>query len=259
MSQQMTHTVRHDNVDWTGAPASPTVSLMPSAIDAEEARIRAVYARRRSDARYSCFGQGHLFLIQERERKTLAVLRRNGFASLEAAHIVEIGCGTGYWLREFIKWGARPENITGNDLLPDRVVEARRLCPPAVKIECGHATDLALPSAAFDLVVQSTVFTSILDPAVKRQVASEMQRIVKDDGLILWYDFHVNNPRNADVRGVKKREIQGLFPGCQIQLRRITLAPPLLRLLAPYSWLACYLLGHIPWLCTHYLGAIRKR
>jgi hypothetical protein len=58
---------------------------------------------------------------------------------------------------------------------------------------------------------------------------------------------------------VKKREVQRLFPGCRIELRRITLAPPLVRLLAPYSWLACYVLGQIPWLCTHYLSAIRKR
>jgi hypothetical protein len=38
---------------------------------------------------------------------------------------------------------------------------------------------------------------------------------------------------------VKKREIHRLFPRCHIQLRRITLAPPLVRLLAPYTWLAC--------------------
>jgi hypothetical protein len=58
---------------------------------------------------------------------------------------------------------------------------------------------------------------------------------------------------------VKKGEIYQLFPGCHIQLQRITLAPPLVRALAPHSWLACYLLGKIPWLCTHYLGVIRKR
>ncbi|MCS6927818.1 MAG: SAM-dependent methyltransferase, partial [Candidatus Binatia bacterium] len=63
---------------------------------------------------------------------------------------------------------------------------------------------------------------------------------------------------NPDVRGVKKQEIHRLFPGCQIQLSRLTLAPPLVRWLAPYSWLACYLLSRIPWLCTHYLGVIRK-
>ena len=83
-------------------------------------------------------------------------------------------------------------------------------------------------------------------------------RVVKRDGLILWYDYHVNNPRNRDVRGVKRREIYRLFPGCRIKLERITLVPPLARLVAPYSYLACYLLGKLPPLCTHYLGVIQK-
>ncbi len=234
-------------------------TLPPKSAGAEEARIRTVYAQRpRNDARYSWLSHGHLFIMQELERRLLALLRRHGFALLDTYKMLEIGCGTGYWLREFIKWGARPENITGVDLLSDRVIEAKKLCPEAVQIHCGSAAQLAFSSDTFDLVLQSTVFTSVLDASMKQQMASEMLRVVKSDGLILWYDYHVNNPWNADVRGVKRLEISQLFPGCFIKLQRITLAPPLVRLLAPYSWLACYLLGKVPWLCTHYLGVIRQ-
>src|SRR2546429_9525689 len=95
----------------------------------------------------------------------------------------------------------------------------------------------------FDLVVQSTVLTSVLDAIMKQQMASEMLRVVKDDGFILWYDYHVNNPWNPDVRGIKRREISQLFPGCWIKLQPITLVPPLVPPLAPHSWLACYVLG----------------
>jgi ubiquinone/menaquinone biosynthesis C-methylase UbiE len=232
---------------------------MRAITEAETARIRAVYATRQDDARYSLFVQGHLFLVQERERETLAALRRNGMSSLSAARILEIGCGTGYWLREFVKWGARPENVTGIDLLPDRVAEARTISPSAVTVQYGNATDLPAPAEAFDLVLQSTVFTSILEPVVRHRVAAEMLRVVKRDGLILWYDFHVNNPRNPHVRGIRRREIEQLFRGCRVQLRRITLAPPVLRRVAPYSWLACHMLSQIPWFCTHYLGTIHKR
>jgi hypothetical protein len=86
-----------------------------------------------------------------------------------------------------------------------------------------------------------------------------MLRLLKRSGLIVWYDFRVNNPWNSNVRGIGRREISELFPHCRIELRRITLAPPLLRVLAPYSWFASYSLGNIPWFCTHYLGAIRKQ
>jgi ubiquinone/menaquinone biosynthesis C-methylase UbiE len=233
-------------------PSSESFSL-------EEARIQAAYAKRRNDLSYSWFNPGHLFRVQEKERRLLALLERRGFASLSTKKILEIGCGTGYWLREFIKWGARPENITGTDLLSDRIAEARQLCPNAVQLQCGSAAALSFPNETFDLVLQSTVFTSVLDSGMKRQMASEMLRVVREEGLILWYDYNVNNPWNSDVRGVKRQEIYRLFPGCWIELQRITLAPPLARLMAPYSWLMCYLFERIPFLCTHYLGVIQKR
>src|SRR5215510_9472751 len=185
-------------------------SLVPTAGSSsiEEVRIQAAYAKRqKDDARYSYFSMGNLFEKQERERRLLTLLKRHGLAPLHTKKILEVGCGTGYWLRELIKWGARPENITGIDLLVDRVAEARSLCPEAVRIVYGNAAELAFPDATFDLVVQSTVFTSVLDTSMKQQMASEMLRVVKDDGFLLWYDYHVNNPWNSDVRGIKRQEI----------------------------------------------------
>ena len=192
---------------------------------AEEARIRAAYAKREEDdARYSWFSPGYQFMMQQRERRVLALLRRHDCENLESKKILEVGCGAGQWLRDFVKWGARPENITGIDLLADRVSKARRLCPPYNPYRMRSAAELPFSDGTFDLVLQSTVFTSILDADLKRRVAAEMMRVVKPDGFILWYDYHVNNPWNPDVKGVKRREINRLFPSCQIELRRITLA-----------------------------------
>jgi ubiquinone/menaquinone biosynthesis C-methylase UbiE len=197
-------------------------------------------------------------MSQEEERQMLSLLRRNGYKSFEQKRVLEIGCGSGYWLREFVKWGAWPENLTGVDLLADRLVKAKKLCPEKIKLQCGNAAKLNFPDSTFDLVLQATVFTSIMDLGLKQEMASEMMRVVKGDGLILWYDYFLNNPSNPDVRGVKKKEIYRLFEGCRIELQKITLAPPIVRLVAPYSWSLCYFLQKIPWLCTFYLGAIRK-
>jgi ubiquinone/menaquinone biosynthesis C-methylase UbiE len=228
-------------------------------VKTEEARIRRAYARREEgDPRYSWFNPSYQFMVQQRDRRLLALLLRCGVANLNSRTILEIGCGTGQWLRNFVNWGARPENLTGIDLLPDRVSRAKRLCPLGVRIECGSAAHLPFGNENFDLVLQSTVFTSILDQNLKRRVAAEMTRVLKPDGIIVWYDYHVNNPQNRDVRGVKRRDIGVLFPGCHIELERVTLLPPLAHILAPYSYLACYLLEKISPLCTHYLGVIRK-
>ena len=226
---------------------------------AEEARIRTAYERRAaSDERYSWFDQGQLLRLQQLERKILRVLLRYGLAPLESRKILEIGCGSGYWLRQFVQWGAWPENVAGVDLIEARVAEAQRLCPPKVDIQQGNAAHLNFAEKTFDLVFQATVFTSIFDAALKSQIAAEMLRVTKDNGLILWYDFRVDNPWNPEVSGVRRGEIESLFSGCRVMLQRVTLAPPLARRLARYSWLSCLLLEKIPGFCTHYLGAIQK-
>ena len=69
-----------------------------------------------------------------------------------------------------------------------------------------------------------------------------MLRVLKTDGIILWYDYHMNNLQNPNVKGVKKKEIYKLFPDCDVYLKRITLAPPITRAIVPSSWLACYFL-----------------
>jgi SAM-dependent methyltransferase len=229
-------------------------------LEGEEARIEAAYKRRGmfADPRYSYFNPSHVFLTSEVERRMLSLLGRHGRQALGQEKILEIGCGTGRWLREFIKWGARPENLVGIDLLPNLIAEARQLCPEPVTLRCESATEISDLDATFDVVLQATVFTSVLDFGMQRQIALEMLRVLKPDGLIVWFDFTVNNPRNPDVRGVNRKQILQLFPHCRVELERITLAPPIARSLAPYSWLACYLLSQLPFLCTHYLGAIRN-
>jgi SAM-dependent methyltransferase len=212
------------------------------AVEAE--RIRLAYAKRTAKSIYSMCEPAHRLAVEERERVLLGIL--------------EVGCGSGFWLREFVRWGARPENIFGVDLLPERIAQARQLCPLAVSLSCQNASDLGNLDASFDLVLQSTVFTSILDEAMKRKVAAEMLRVLRPKGIVVWYDFHVDNPSNADVRGIGRREIARLFPGCALHMKKLTLAPPLGRPLARMSAFLYGAASAIKPLCTHYLGIIRK-
>jgi ubiquinone/menaquinone biosynthesis C-methylase UbiE len=236
-----------------------TIPTSADSLRAEADRIGDAYARRTTGRLYSRFNPAYLFEMQQREQRILALLARYGYVSLSTQRILEIGCGHGEMLRDFIKWGARPENLFGIELLRERKAEAVKLCPKEVNIYEGSAAGLQFDEESFDIVVQSTVFTSVLDSGMKTALASEMCRVLKSDGLILWYDYHMDNPRNVDVKGVKKREIHSLFPNCQVTLERITLAPPLARRIAPLSWLLCYALSKFPPFCSHYLGAIRKR
>ena len=113
--------------------------------------------------------------------------------------------------------------------------------------------------ASFDLVLQSMMFSSILDPSVRAAAASEMARVLRPGGLVLWYDFFTDNPRNPNVRGVGRRELRELFPGFELRWRRVTLAPPLIRLLAPRARPLAAALQALKLLDTHALALLRTR
>jgi ubiquinone/menaquinone biosynthesis C-methylase UbiE len=226
---------------------------------AEEARIRAAYARRGGAWRYDWGNPAYVFGMQDLERRVLSALRRAGLWPLGGTRILDVGCGTGYWLNRLIDWGALPDHVAGIDLLHHRVRKARRVCPRQIGLSCGSALALPFRSASVDLELQFMVFSSILDADVRRCVADEMVRVLTRDGAILWYDFCVPNPRNPDIRPIGSAEVRRLFPGCSVELDRVTLALPLTRLVAPLSWTLCALLNLVPPLRTHYLGVIRKR
>jgi len=223
-------------------------------------RIKKAYEKRKEkqiDKIYSPFNIASLFISHNREKELLRILKKFVGSKLSDKRILDVGCGSGGVLRDFIKYGAIPENLYGIDLLPDRIEIAKKLSPH-INFYLGSATELPFEDEFFDIVMQFTVFTSILDYSMKQKIAQEMLRVLKPDGIIIWYDYWISKPTNPDVKGVGKREIKKLFPNCKFEFHRITLAPPIARLLVPVSWILCELLEKLKIFNTHYLAIIKK-
>jgi ubiquinone/menaquinone biosynthesis C-methylase UbiE len=223
-------------------------------------RLRSEYARRdlheKSKRKYSPFNRSNLFAVQQRQRAVLKLLTTKGFDNLEARRILEVGCGTGGVLLEYLSFGANPELLNGTDLLLHRANDAHRRLPGG-QITCSDGRYLPYKTGCFDIVLQYTALSSILDYSVKAEVAREMTRVLrKPDGLIVWYDFWLN-PTNPHTRGIRAAEIRRLFPTCSVECHRVTLAPPLARALVPISWTLAALLEAMKALNTHQLVAIR--
>ena len=193
----------------------------------------------------------------------MRLLRQEELLPLDRLEILDVGCGDGWQLLQFENWGARPEKLAGIDLIQARVNRACARfagCAPGAgpRLQVGDASNLPWPSASFDLTYQGTVFSSVLDPDMKRAMAREIVRVLRPGGTLIWYDFFFDNPANPAVRGIGAPEIRALFPDCAVRLQRVTLAPPLARRLVPVTWIGSVLLERMALLNTHYMGVIRK-
>lgn len=216
------------------------------------------YARRADDDRYSLLRPEVWQMVQERQRAMLQLLAAQGLHDLAALRVVEVGCGSGGNLLELLRAGFAPEHLTGIELLDDRFAVARRVLPPDVTLLQGDASVAPLTPGSVDIVLQSTVFTSLLDRAFQQQLADAMWSWLRPGGGMLWYDFTMNNPRNPDVRGVPLARVRELFPQGRLTAQRVTLAPPLARLACRVHPALYGALNLLPLLRTHVLAWIQK-
>jgi ubiquinone/menaquinone biosynthesis C-methylase UbiE len=132
------------------------------------------------------------------------------------------------------------------------------MLPQDVRIFPGDASALPFKDASFDIVYQSTVFSSILDDELLCRIAEAMWRWVRPGGGVLWYDFTFNNPANPDVRGVPLKRVRALFPQGRLSFRRVTLAPPISRRVARVHPVMYGVFNSLPLLRTHVLCFIQK-
>jgi SAM-dependent methyltransferase len=216
------------------------------------------YARRAPGDRYSLLKPDVWQTVQERQRALLRLFVRLGWNDLATRRLTEVGCGSGGNLLEMLRIGFQPEHLTGIELLPERYAQARRVLPAATMLHAGDAAQAPMDAASQDVVLQSTVFSSLLDDAFQRQLAAAMWRWVKPGGGVLWYDFTVDNPRNPDVRGVPLKRVRELFPHGAITTQRVTLAPPIARRVSRWHPSLYTVFNLLPALRTHLLCWIEK-
>src|SRR5689334_19324029 len=110
----------------------------------EVAAVKARYARRHTDAwRGHALNPAVLLANQERQRAIASLFVSLGWLDLTGLRLLEVGCGTGCNLLDFIRFGFSPEHLQGIELLEAGVERARRELPTSVRIAIGDATAAA--------------------------------------------------------------------------------------------------------------------
>jgi ubiquinone/menaquinone biosynthesis C-methylase UbiE len=168
-------------------------------VSQEISRIEEAYRRRDSagaGTQYSFSNPAYVLYIQAVERATLSILRESS-VDLTQARVLDVGCGSGYFLHRLVEYGAR--EAAGIDLMENRVAEAL-LRYPTLEVRQGDATALPFADGAFDLVTQYTALSSVLHPDVRARIGAEMHRVTAPGGTVLSFD--IRSP-SASVRGLK--------------------------------------------------------
>jgi len=81
----------------------------------------------------------------------------------------------------------------------------------AVRFVQGDAAALPFHDGAFDIACQSLLFSSLPPGETRRRAAAELERVLADAGVLVWYD--TVEPGAGKLRGLKLAEVRALFPG----------------------------------------------
>jgi ubiquinone/menaquinone biosynthesis C-methylase UbiE len=114
-----------------------------------------------------------------------AELRRRGASALD---LIDLGCGTGRFLGE-VKANFPRLRVTALELSPFYLAAARRHLSGRSGIDFvrGRAEAAPLPDSRFDLATAIYLFHE-LPPAIRRQVAAEIARLLRPGGLFVLVD-----------------------------------------------------------------------
>jgi len=149
----------------------------------EPLAVRERYARRNVGDRYSLLRPEVWQGVQERQRVMLRLFARDlSWQNLTNLKLIEIGCGGGGNLMDFLRFGFLPQNLSGIELLPERAAEARRILPVDLVVHAGDANSMDIVPESQDVVFQSVVFSSLLDNGFQHDLANRMWQWVKPGG-----------------------------------------------------------------------------
>lgn len=242
--------IRLDSVRSTTVTPSSDFDREP-----ELERIRAQYADYEQTGRYGLWdlrNPGFERLVRERDARLMELLRESIGSE---GPVLDLGAGSGR-LAGVARTSGVSREWVGVDI-DESALEAARVEYPWAKFVVASADELPMADSSVGAVIASVLFSSLPSPEFEAAVASEIGRVLRPDGWLIWYDLRYDNPSNPGVHGLDLRAIQRLFSGWDIQLSTTSLLPPLARRLGPATPIAYPVLHAIPVLRSHLIGRLR--
>ena len=168
------------------------------------------------------------------DRANIAALRAMQL-DRDKARVLDVGCGSGAGLLQFLRLGFRPDHLSGIDISQERIDEARRSLPN-VDFRCESADALSYSDGAFDITFESTMFVLLPSESMARDIAKEMVRVTRPGGYLMLVDWRYSKPGSDVYKAMSSSRIADLFgvgaSTTVVTRERGALVPPLGRFLS---------------------------
>ena len=141
--------------------------------------------------------------------------------------VMDLGCGSGWWLAHLAHAGVSSGRLHGLDILPARVDAAQRRVPGA-QIQVGDVRTFRLDAQSCSVITLFTVLSSLPSREDGIAVLRTAKGALVPGGVLVVYEPRWPNPLNSRSRWVREPEFEaaGLLPRAGW---RLTVAPPVAR------------------------------
>lgn len=194
-------------------------------------------------------------MMRDRDAALIDLLRES--LPRAGASVLDLGSGDGRLAAIVREAGLDVSAWTGVDLDAESVATAAAAYPWATFREAS-ADALPYADASFDAVVATTLFSSFPSDELATKAATEIGRVLRPGGWLIWYDLRYGNPSNPSVRGLSRESVTRLFPGWRSEWRSTTVIPPVARRLGRLTPMAYPVLEFFPPLRSHLIGRLRR-
>ncbi len=223
--------------------------------DRQPAHAYAHYSRsRRKQRNWSAQNPGNIAI---RAELVDAVVALAGEKLSRARDILDVGCGSGWWLEHLV---GRPEvhaKLHGLELLPERV-EAARHRVPAATINPGDGRQLPYRDHSFDVVSLFTVLSSLPGRTDAELALQDAWRVLAPDGVLLVWEPRLPNPLNQHTTLIGRDLLRRGTADAPIDFRTTTVLPALARRLGHRTEDWYPRLARIPAIRTHRLACVHR-